>query len=114
MANYYTKFIEGYSKKVSTLTNLLQKNRKWKWTEACQHAFDNIKCVVPSNPMLKLPNFNKPFKVYTDASDKAIDDVLVLEGHLIAFESQKLKDAEQRYSTHEKEMMLVVHCLATS
>ena len=33
------------------------------------------------------------------------------EGHLVAFESRKLNNAEQRYSTHEKEMTVVVHCL---
>ena len=33
------------------------------------------------------------------------------EGHPVAFESRKLNDAEQRYSTHEKEMVAVVHCL---
>ena len=33
------------------------------------------------------------------------------DGHLIAFESQKLNDVERRYSAHEKEMLAVVHCL---
>jgi len=49
--------------------------------------------------------------VHIDASDKAIGGVLVQEGHPIAFESRKLSDAEQNYSTHEKEMIAVVHCL---
>lgn len=33
------------------------------------------------------------------------------EGHPIAYKSRKLKKVEQRYSTHEKEMTTVVHCL---
>ena len=49
--------------------------------------------------------------MHTDASDKAISGVVVQEGHLVAFESRKLNDNEQRYSTHEKEMVAVVHCL---
>jgi len=48
--------------------------------------------------------------VHTDASDRA-RGVLVQEGHPVAFESRKLNEAEQRYSTHEKEMTAVVHCL---
>ncbi len=36
---------------------------------------------------------------------------MVQEGHPVAYESRKLKEAEQRYSAHEKEMMAVIHCL---
>ena len=36
---------------------------------------------------------------------------LVQEGHLVAFESRKLNDVEHRYSTYEKEIVVVVHCL---
>ena len=64
-----------------------------------------------SAPVLGLPDFEKPFKIHTDASDRAIGGVLVQEGHPIAFESRKLSDAEQNYLTHEKEMTAVVHYL---
>ena len=39
LANYYRKFIQGYSKKVSSLTNLLKNDKKWVWRDACQEAF---------------------------------------------------------------------------
>ena len=45
--------------------------------------------------------------MHTDASDKAIGGVLVQEDYPVAFESRKLNDAEQIYSTHEKEMVVV-------
>ena len=57
-----------------------------------------------------MPDFEKTFEVHTDASDRAIGGVLVQEGHPIAFD-RKLSDAERNYSTHEKEMTTVVHCL---
>lgn len=113
LANYYRKFIKGYSKKVAPLTDLLKKDCKWDWSVGCQEAFDNLKVAVSSEPVLRLPDFEIPFEVHTDASDRAIGGVLVQDGHPVAYESRKLKDAEQRYSTHEKEMTAVVHCLET-
>ncbi|CAL5371561.1 unnamed protein product [Camellia sinensis] len=111
LANYYRKFIEGYSKKAAPLTDLLKKDRPWKWDESCQAAFDKLKVAVASEPVLRLPDFELPFELHTDASDKAIGGVLVQEGHPVAFESRKLNDAEKKYSAHEKEMTAVVHCL---
>ena len=111
LANYYRKFIHGYSHVVSPLTDLLRKNQSWAWSEPCQAAFDKLKVAISSEPILKLPDFSQPFEVVTDASDKAVGGVLQQGGHPIAFESWKLKDAETRYSTHEKEMLAVVHCL---
>ena len=62
---------------------------------------------------MSLPDFSKAFEVHTDASDFAIGGVLMQEGHPIAFESRKLNEAERRYSAHEKEIAVVVHCLRT-
>ncbi|KAG8374924.1 hypothetical protein BUALT_Bualt10G0046200 [Buddleja alternifolia] len=111
LANYYRRFIKGYSKIVNPLTDLLKKDQKWEWTVKCQSAFDLLKQAVSSEPVLKMPEFDKPFEVQTDASDRAIGGVLVQDKHPIAFESRRLKDAKMRYSTHEKEMTGVIHCL---
>ncbi|KAL0367410.1 UNVERIFIED_CONTAM: Transposon Tf2-11 polyprotein [Sesamum radiatum] len=44
-------------------------------------------------------------------SDFALGGVLMQDGHLVVFESKKLKDVEWRYSVDEKELLAVVHCL---
>ncbi|XP_047260179.1 uncharacterized protein LOC124893108 [Capsicum annuum] len=82
-ANYYRRFILGYSDIASPLTDLLKKNRVWEWN------------------------------MQTDAYDFAIGGVLTQEGHPIAFDSRKLNDAERRYTFHEREMTAIVHCLRT-
>ena len=64
-----------------------------------------------TSPVLKLPDFERPFEVHTDASDFAIGGVLMQDGHLVAYESRKLQDREQRYPVHEKEMTAIIHCL---
>ena len=111
LANYYRRFIKGYSKMVAPLTDLLKKDQVWQWNLECQAAFDELKGAISLEPVLRLPNLELPFEVQTDASYRALGGVLVQEGHPVAFESRKLNGAEQRYNTHEKEMTAVIHCL---
>ena len=70
-----------------------------------------MKVAVLSEPMLRLLDFELPFEVHTNASNKAIGGVLVQKKHPVAYESRKLNEVEQKCSTHEKEMIAVVHCL---
>jgi len=76
-----------------------------------QEAFEELKVPVASEAILRLLEFEKPFEMHTDMSDKAIGAMLVQEGHPIAFEGRKLHRDKLRYLTHEKEMLAVVHCL---
>ena len=77
LANYYKKFVQGYSKKVTHLIDLLTQDKKWVWTNACQEVFEKLKAVMSSELVLRLLNFELPFEVHTDSSDKAIGGVLV-------------------------------------
>ena len=77
-----------------TLTDLLKKDAKWIWVIRYEEDFQNLKEAIASERILKLIDFDLPFEVHTDASDKAIGGVLVQEGHLVAFECQKLNDVE--------------------
>lgn len=90
--------------------NLLKKDAKWEWTEACQHTFDQLKEMLTIEHVLRFPMFDKPFEVHVDASDQAIGGVLVHDKHPIAYESKKIKYVEYRYYTNEKEMTAVIHC----
>ena len=74
-------------------------------------AFESLKQAISTEPVLRLPDLDLPFEVQIDALYKALSGVFVQDGHPVAFESQKLNAAEHRYSTHEKEMTVVVHCL---
>ena len=111
LANYYRRFIKGYSSMACPLTDLLKKDCSWSWTAECESAFAALKDAISKEPVLRLLDFGKPFEVHTDASNLALGGVLVQEGHPVAFESRKLNDTERQYSVHEKEMTAVVHCL---
>ena len=56
--------------------------------------FEKLKAVMSSELVLRLLNFELPFEVHTDSSDKAIGGVLVQEKHLVAYKSRKLNEAE--------------------
>ncbi|KAL0386155.1 UNVERIFIED_CONTAM: Retrovirus-related Pol polyprotein from transposon.6 [Sesamum radiatum] len=72
IANYYRRFIKGYSNIVNPLTDLLKKDQKWEWTVACDDAFKLLKHAISTQPVLQLPQFDRPFEVQVDASDRAV------------------------------------------
>ncbi|SAL98734.1 hypothetical protein, partial, partial [Absidia glauca] len=72
---YYRRFIKNYAHVAAPMTNLTQgsgpKKRSIVWTVECQEAFDKLKQELTNAPLLMSPVIDKPFKVYTDASDYA-------------------------------------------
>ena len=71
LANYYRRFIKGYSKVAYPLTDLLMKERKWEWDAECQVAFQKLKDAITSESVLRLLDLEFPFEVHTDALDRA-------------------------------------------
>jgi hypothetical protein len=98
LASYYRKFIKNFAKIAAPLTNLLKKSAViYGWEKACNEAFETLKGILVKAPVLKLPDFDKDFEIHSDASDFAIEGVIVQEGRPVAFESKKLSETEQRW-----------------
>ncbi|KAA0064237.1 hypothetical protein E5676_scaffold119G001380 [Cucumis melo var. makuwa] len=72
LANYYCRFVEGFSKRASPLTELLKKDVHWNWDPECQAVFDGLKQVMMEGPLLGIADVTKHFEVETDASDYAL------------------------------------------
>ena len=79
MAGNYRNFCCNFSVVAEPLTSLLQKGEKFTWSEECQQDFEKIKSLLLSAPVLKAPDFEKPFKLQVDASDVGIRAVLLQE-----------------------------------
>ena len=62
--------------------------------------------------VLAVPNLAKELVVYTDASLDGIGAVLIQEGHVIAYESRKLKSHEMNYPTHDLKLATIMHALS--
>ena len=103
------------SREIATLlTDLTKKNapNHVRWTDTCESAFQTLKTALCSEPVLKSPDFGRPFTLQTDASERGIGEVLSQcddEGleHPVAFFSRKLLPREERYSTIEMECLAI-------
>ncbi|GKA25213.1 putative reverse transcriptase domain-containing protein [Tanacetum coccineum] len=77
LAGYYRKFIEGFSGIAKSMTKLTQKGVKFDWEDKQEAAFQLLKQKLCNAPILALPEGNKDFIVYCDASHKGLGAVLM-------------------------------------
>jgi hypothetical protein len=68
LAGYYRRFIEGFSKIARPMTEFLKKEKKFNWTELCETSFQELKRRLTTAPVLTLPDIQRDFVVYCDAS----------------------------------------------
>ena len=111
LASYYHRFVSNFSKIAHSITSLQRKGKKFVWTEECEVAFQKLKECLTSAPVLAVPDSCKDFVVCTDALLDGIGIVLMLEGHVIAYESRKLKNHEVNYPTHDLKLVVIMHAL---
>jgi hypothetical protein len=66
---------------------------------------------LTTTPVLVMPDLQKGFDIYCDASRRGLGCVLMQEVHVIAYASRQLRKHEQNYPTHDLELAAVVHAL---
>jgi len=119
LTGYYRKFIPQYASISAPLSDLTRKTQpsRVNWTPECDIAFRKLKSLLCCGPVLRSPDFSRPFVLQTDASKRGVGAVLSQidesgEEHPVGFYSRKLLPREQNYATIEKECLsikLAVH-----
>ena len=115
LASYYRRFIPGFAKVASPLHALTRKGVTFAWSPECEAAFNQLKSLLITAPVLAYPQFgpDKSFVLETDASGCGLGAVLSQEQsdgklHPIAYASRSLHHHEQHYAISELETLGLV------
>ncbi|OAE20446.1 hypothetical protein AXG93_4905s1460 [Marchantia polymorpha subsp. ruderalis] len=108
------RFIHMYAILAADLTKLLKKDEPYEWGEKQQSAFEALKAKLTTAPVLRSPDWDRPFHVYVDTSAFAIGVVLSQKDdnkkdYPIYFASRQLSLAERKYTTTEREALGMVY-----
>ncbi|SJL08820.1 uncharacterized protein ARMOST_12191 [Armillaria ostoyae] len=113
-ANFYRRFIKGYSDIVRPMTCLTGKEA-WTWGTAQQLAFQQLKNRFAIDVILRIPTEKGQFRVEADASEGAIGAVLSQEQdgkwRPVAFLSKALTITERNYEIYDKELLAIMLAL---
>jgi hypothetical protein len=91
----------------------LKKGTKYVWSKDYDEAFQTLKKLLTTSPMLAQPDIARSFDVYCDASGTGLGCVLIQEGQVISYSSLQLRCHEEHYPTHDLELAAVVMALRT-
>jgi hypothetical protein len=111
LAGYYRRFIEGFLKISKPMTELLEKDKQFECTPACEASFQELKRRLMTTLVLVMSDMEKSFSIYCDASGQGLVCVLMQDGRVVAYASRQLRYHEVNYLTHDLELAAVFHAL---
>jgi transposase InsO family protein len=114
ICNYYRQFSLKYANFIEPFRNLLKNNIDWDWSTKHTEAFTALKNNFLKAVTLNHVDFNRKFKLQTDASDHGISGILYQtsdagDQYIIGLVSRCLLSAEINYCTTEKELLAIVY-----
>jgi hypothetical protein len=99
------------SELLAPLTSLTSSKVKFEWHSSHQQIFLKV---IGTELLLCYPDFNKPFHLYTDASDHQLGAVIMQDKRPIAFCSRNLNTPQKWYKTTERELLSAIETCKTT
>lgn len=106
--NYLARFMPQLSEVCEPLHRLTDADVTWCWESSHQKAFENVKELISSSPVLRYYNVDDPVTVQCDASEHGLGAVLLQNGQPVAYASRTLNPTERHYAQIEKECLGIV------
>ena len=112
-ANFYRRFIQGFSSIASPLSALTSPKVPFRWSDDAQRSFDTLKTRFTTAPILQIPEPKRQFIVEVDASGVKVGAILSQHStsdhrvHTCAFFSRLQTPSERNYDIGNMEHLAV-------
>ncbi|KAE8184798.1 hypothetical protein CF336_g7658, partial [Tilletia laevis] len=112
MASWYRKFVENFATRAKPINEAIH-SEPFRWTGKQQQAFDDLKRALTTTPILRRPDYARPFILDVDASAVGFGAALIQlqedgKEHPIVYVSRQTKSPETRYGATNLELQCVV------
>ena len=109
LLNYLSTYIPNLTQLTAPIRVLLKKSTHWMWEHEQQEAYEKIKRVLVSEPVLRFFDPKLPVVIQCDASSTGLGACLLQDGQPVAYSSRSLRPAEVNYPQIEKELLAIVY-----
>ena len=109
--NFYRRFIRDFSHHACPFFNLTKNDVKLLWSKDEQSAFDTLKSLVTSAPILTSPDNSRPSALKQTAPTLLLEPTNDGKWHPVAFLSKSLSEVERIYEIHDKEMLAIIQAM---
>ena len=110
LSGYYRRFVKDFSITASPLYDLIKTGVKFRWSDACQEAFDTLMQKLITGHVLALPE-NKGMYLLNTGLGAVLSQVQQEGEKVIAYASRTFSESERKYETTRKELLAVVYRL---